>query len=207
MKIPFIIFIVLMSVLNCCNNQNSEVPKKNLTNTNSSQMVISNIDTVEKANSDSSDLSCMALRKIDTYLDSIRRTPKLFFQDNDNCVTALIDSISRKFIQTSNAKYLNALASMCDKSDGYVSECLGYSLLDILKSRPQELCNYLYSQRKKHTKDMMFLLVAEVTMEESPDTEARKDFFVIVNEQVKNKKVRNYILSSYKKIASKIDSN
>ena len=207
MKIPFIVFIVLMSIPDGCNNQNSKIPRKNTVNINSSQVSESKIDTVVQVSLDSSDLPCMALRKIDTYLDSIRRTPKLFFQDNDNCVTALIDSISRKFIQTSNAKYLNALASMCDKSDGYVSECLGYNLLDILKARPQELCNYLYSQRKKNTKDMMFLLVAEVTMEESPDTEARKDFFVIVNEQVKNKKVRDCILSSFKKIEAKIDSN
>ena len=116
-----IIFLTLLIVNSGCNlNQNEKETNKQVKK-RSAEETHPERDESPYRNS----LPYLALQNIDRYRDSIKKNPKAFFNGNDNCVLNLIDTVADLYIASQKVQYLDILASMAEKSDGYVSEGLG----------------------------------------------------------------------------------
>ncbi len=115
-------------------------------------------------NSGTNDITCVAVKSIDSHIDSILSKPKLYLQSKrDDCILQLIDSMSAKYLATKNEKYMRCLESISAVSDGYVAEDIGIVLYRMFVKDPTLLCSYIYEQRSSNSK-LIMQLASEVLL-------------------------------------------
>lgn len=70
--------------------------------------------------------NCNEAINLSDFLDEIISSPRKFVsgRTDDECVIALLDSLSSKSIKQPDSRYFEALGAICAISDGYVSEHL-----------------------------------------------------------------------------------
>jgi len=193
------IFLIIIITVSCTSRQKDAKINGDTLKVPSQETQLAEMNDIKPDSS----LPCLAIENVDNYLDLIQKNPRAFFNGDDNCVTSLIRSVCDSFIKSHRIKYLDVIASMAEKSDGYVSECLGDELYNrIFIHNPQDFCTYLYSNRNKHkhNTDILFLFFAEVNMNKS-----QNEFLSVLKENISDKNILDYMQKNLKKYEVQFD--
>ncbi|EQB63652.1 MAG: hypothetical protein RBG1_1C00001G1231 [candidate division Zixibacteria bacterium RBG-1] len=94
--------------------------------------------------------ACEILKNIDGNLDVIERNADKIILGNDNCVLDLLDSLTYKFVNNNEMKYIEALDSICQVADGYVGEAYWDIGREIFHKNFKGYFKYLYDHRSKN---------------------------------------------------------
>lgn len=118
-----VIFCLIFIVFYSCNN--NERSSENVRENDSLAIKQENLDEQKDTITfnDQERSSCFIVENIEDNLDEIKNNASKIIRDNeDNCVIALLDSLTYKSIKATNHRFLVVLDSICIISDGYVSE-------------------------------------------------------------------------------------
>lgn len=96
--------------------------------------------------------ACFLSQSIDSSYGVIESNAKKVFRlSNDTCVFKLIDSIVGRGILSKNEKYLVLFDSLCNASDGYVSEYLSEVSYEYFLNVFDKTVNYLSRKKLSHS--------------------------------------------------------
>ena len=110
---------------------------------------------------------CDIALNIDKHLQEIINNPQHFInnQTDDNCVLAIVNTVSKKSIETGYEKYLDALSSICNISDGYLSEYFLEIGIYQFYDNFENIIGYLLNEDSKSC--LRRILIESVSMEMS----------------------------------------
>jgi hypothetical protein len=93
-------------------------------------------------------LTCLELS--DSTLQALETDPRLFIRSikDDTCLLGLIEALGSRAVTARDLKYLIALNSLCNVSDGYVSEGIGGVVSDIFTRDPLFLIRFFEKYKK-----------------------------------------------------------
>jgi hypothetical protein len=152
---------------------------------------------------------CDLLKNISGNIDFIINNSKeIVFQQQDNCILQLIDSLENEFHISNNKLFLIALDSLCTYSDGYLSEYFDEVFPNLFYHNFNSLMIYLYHNPNSQIEEFLIWglsLEVNISEDKSKKKNEIKDF---VRAQFENhsytKEQINYINNTVDKIDSSI---
>jgi hypothetical protein len=91
---------------------------------------------------------CDILDSLALRWNDVIRNPSFILRGDDECVLAILDSVTNRAIADTSGIYMAVLDSVCKVSDGYISEYLQHALVNVFKASPRNLIDYMYERRK-----------------------------------------------------------
>ena len=79
----------------------------------------------------------------------------------DSCFFGMVDSLKKRFIRTSNTKYIIAMSNLADNSDGAYTE--DFENADMFFKNFKPFCDYIYNS--KDTGMLFFCTIRELMFE------------------------------------------
>ena len=138
----------------------------------------------------------------------INNSKEIVFQQQDNCILELIDSLENEVNISNNKLFLIALDSLCNYSDGYLSEYFDEVFPNLFYNNFNTLMIYLYHNRNSQIEEFLIWgLSLEINMSEDKSLK-KNEIIDFVRTQFENqsytKEQINYINDTVNKIDSSI---
>jgi len=185
MRLLFVLIMVLG-----CNVQSSQ--------SNSEEELMYNEITINES-------LCSAVKNIEKHLSKIIDNSKSYIKNQeDKCVLALLDTISKKAINDKDIQYIEALEAICKVSDGYVSEALMEIARVQFYDNFNNLITYCYSERNCLQESVIDALSMEVSGSENRITK-RKEIDNYIQLQIRQHKYSKEKIEYIKQLEKGID--
>jgi hypothetical protein len=119
--------------------------------------------------------ACNIQKHVTAALDSIMRWPRQTLAGNDTCVLNVLDSLAESFAASGGMRYLAALDTCGNYSDGYIGEFYSDVAGRLWSARPAELVRYLHAGGRPESQLRTSLVEQwRRDVEESPDSASVK---------------------------------
>lgn len=186
-------FIVLFLLTSCSESNDNKNQKNDTLLINKDTVIELSRKSVKESTDDTSanirkDASCSITKNITDSLDQIKQNSKSIIRVNpDNCVLALLDSLTERSINEKNVQYLIALDSICVNADGYVSEYYIDISLKLFYNDFESYFMYIYGKSSNKNNCLRGKLIEALSMElsdaDNPDTK-KAEIQQFIQEQI-----------------------
>lgn len=149
--------------------------------------------------------SCSAVQDIENHLSKIIDNASSYIKhQKDECVLALLDTISKRAINDKEVQYLGALEAICKVSDGYVSEALMEITGIQFYNNFDNLIAYCFSGNKCLRQSVIDALSMEMSMSENRISK-RKEIDNYIQLQIKQQKYGKEKIEYIEQLKKEID--
>lgn len=139
--------------------------------------------------------ACTIKENVNLYLPEIKiNFKKIIAQGKDECVLEIVDSLTIKFITTSDKKYLQCLDTICQISDGYLKEHLWSIGKLMFYKNFSPFFEYLYERKNESDNCLIDLFIVSISVElnEAENRiEKRGEIDKYIENQIDNFKLSN----------------
>ena len=147
------------------------------------------------------------MKNIEKNLDVIRKNADEILKGYDNCVIALMDSLTLKFIKSNELKYIETLDSICRVSDGYVGEILAEECEELFYKNFKGFFQYLYRHRNDNNcfeNQLVWEISLEMNMAEDRE-KAKREVDSYLKDKIRELKLSEREIEYLKKIQAQFD--